>query len=110
MSALAAKLPIETPSQAPRIAATFNLDDPAERYMIETMQRVHDGGYFRAHAIKRSKTKNGERLIVELATIHAARRTSGWTLILWNIDEVSIRFKTCHGQRAAQAAFTAQAE
>ncbi len=98
---------ISAPSQNP-IAALFNLDDPAERFIVETMQRVHDDGYFRAHAVKRSVNADGARIVAELATIHAARRAPEWTVILWNIDEVSIRFQRCRGKRAAQDAFTAQ--
>jgi len=89
----------------PAIAVLFDLDDPDERFMIETMQRFHGEhpGLYRAHAMKRTRDGRGQRVVVEVASVHP-RQSQGaatWMLILWNIDEVSISFLDQTNRQAA---------
>lgn len=91
----------------PPIAALFNLDDAAERFMIETMQRFHceHPGLYIAHALKRVRNAQHERVVVEVASFQRQRRNARaqWMLIRWNIDDISIWFQH---QPNRQAAFT----
>lgn len=93
----------------PPIAALFDLADPAERFMIETMQRFHceHPGLYVAHAIKRIRDARRERVVVEVASFHPKRRNAlaEWMLILWNIDDVSIWFRRQTTRQAALAAY-----
>lgn len=93
----------------PPIAALFDLADPAERFMIETMQRFHceHPGLYVAHAIKRIRDARRERVVVEVASFHPKRRNARaeWMLILWNIDDVSIWFRRQATRHAALAAY-----
>lgn len=93
-------------TDAPSVAAVFDLQDPAELFMVETMQRFHDGGLYRAHAVKRTKTDAG-RIVVELASFNPRNRAQSHMLIFWEVDGVAIRFKDCAGMTAARAEFDA---
>ena len=81
----------------PAISALFNLDDPDERFIIETMQRFHceDSRLYTAHALKRIRNTRQERIVVEVASFQPQRRKAQtqWMLIFWNIDEISISFQ-----------------
>ena len=93
----------------PPIAALFDLADPAERFMIETMQRFHceHPGLYVAHAMKRIRDAQRERVVIEVASFHPKRRNARaeWMLILWNIDDVSIWFRRQTARQAALAAY-----
>lgn len=93
----------------PPVAALFDLADPAERFMIETMQRFHceHPGLYVAHAIKRIRDAFRERVVVEVASFHPKRRNARaeWMLILWNIDDVSIWFRRQTTRQTALAAY-----
>ncbi len=91
----------------PTISALFNLDDAAERFMIETMQRFHCEypGLYTAHALKRFRNAQHERVVVEVASFQPQRwnAQAQWMLIFWNIDDISIWFRD---QPNREAAFT----
>lgn len=91
----------------PPIAALFNLDDAAERFIVQTMQRFHGEhpGLYRALALNRVRNAKQERVLVEVARFQPQRRQARaqWLLIYWNIDDISIRFQD---QPSRQAAFT----
>ena len=95
----------------PPIAALFDLADPAERFMVETMQRFHceHPGLYVAHAMKRIRDALHERVVVEVASFHPKRRRARaeWLVILWNIDDVSIRFRRQTTRQAALVAYRA---
>jgi hypothetical protein len=93
------------------IVTLFNLDDPAELFMLKVICRYHtetpslctmaeirrvvreiDG---RRHRIILSATRFQPR--------HKAARPQ-WDLIAWNVDDVSIRFYRQPGRKAATAA------
>jgi len=88
------------------VAAVFNLEDPAERFMIGVMQRVHDDKLYRAHALKRVEVASG-RAVMEIASFNPPKRARSFMLIIWKIDEVAIQFKDCADMKAARAAFNA---
>lgn len=88
------------------VAAVFNLEDPVELFMVETMQRFHDDGLYKAHAIKRTRTDAG-RIVVELASFNPRNRARSYMLIFWEVDGVAIRFKDCAGMQQARAEFDA---
>ena len=77
--------------------------------MIETMQRFHceHPGLYVAHAMKRIRDAQRERVVVEVASFHPKRRNARaeWMLILWNIDDVSIWFRRQTTRQAALAAY-----
>ena len=93
----------------PAIAAIFNLDDPDERFMIETMQRFHgeNPSLYRAHAMKRVCDAQRRRVVVEVVSFQGRRRQTQakWMLIFWNIDDVSITFLDEPGRQAALATY-----
>lgn len=97
----------------PPIAALFNLDDAAERFMIETMQRFHceHPGLYTAHALKRVRNAQHERVLVEVASFQPQRRNARpqWMLIRWNIDDVSIWFEHQPNRKAAFTSYQATA-
>lgn len=91
-----------------QFAAVFNLDDPAERFIVDTMQRFHgEDRLYRAHAIKRITSDSGERIVVEVAEFRPPRRPAEWMLIYWNVDNVSIHFHDKPDSKAAYAAYDA---
>lgn len=90
------------------VVALFDLTDAAERFMVGTMQRFHgEDRLYRAHDLRRATSATGDRLVLEVASFQPQRRGASeeWMLITWNIDEVSIRFEDCAGQRAAADRF-----
>jgi hypothetical protein len=95
----------------PAIAALFNLEDAAERFMVETLQRFHceHPGLYTAHALKRVLNARQERVVVEVASFQPQRRQARaqWMLILWNIDKISIRFQAQPSRQAAFASYQA---
>ena len=106
---LSAQSSVAISPHRPPIAALFDLADPAERFMIETMQRFHceHPGLYVAHAMKRIRDAQRERVVVEIASFHPKRRNARaeWMLILWNIDDVSIWFRRQRTRQAALAAY-----
>lgn len=106
---LSAQSSVAISPHRPPIAALFDLADPAERFMIETMQRFHceHPGLYVAHAMKRIRDAQRERVVVEVASFHPNRRNARaeWMLILWNIDDVSIWFRCQTTRQAALAAY-----
>ena len=106
---LSAQSSVAISPHRPPIAALFDLADPAERFMIETMQRFHceHPGLYVAHAMKRIRDAQRERVVVEVASFHPKRRNARaeWMLILWNIDDVSIWFRRQRTRQAALAAY-----
>ncbi len=106
---LSAQSSVAISPHRPPIAALFDLADPAERFMIETMQRFHceHPGLYVTHTIKRIRDAQRERVVVEIASFHPKRRNARaeWMLILWNIDDVSIWFRRQTTRQAALAAY-----
>ena len=106
---LSAQSSVAISPHRPPIAALFDLADPAERFMIETMQRFHreHPGLYVAHAMKRIRDAQRQRVVVEVASFHPKRRNARteWMLILWNIDDVSIWFRRQTTRQAALAAY-----
>ena len=106
---LSAQSSVAISPHRPPIAALFDLADPAERFMVETMQRFHceHPGLYVAHAMKRIRDAQRERVVVEVASFHPKRRNARaeWMLILWNIDDVSIWFRRQRTRQAALAAY-----
>lgn len=89
------------------VAAVFNLDDPAERFMVGVMQRFHgEDRLYRAHALKRAQNAKG-RVVVEIASFNPPKRPRTFLVIFWEIDEVAIRFKDFATMREAREAFAA---
>lgn len=89
------------------VAAVFNLEDQAERFMVSVMQRFHgEDRLYRAHALKRSACSSG-RLVVEIASFNPPQKPRSFFLIFWEIDDVAIRFVDCKDMKAARAAFDA---
>lgn len=66
-------------TNAPNVAAVFNREDPAELFKVETMQRFHASGLYRAHAIKRTKAVTGS-IVVELASFNPRNRAQSHVL------------------------------
>ena len=106
---LSAQSSVAISPHRPPIAALFDLADPAERFMVETMQRFHceHPGLYVAHAMKRIRDAQRERVVIEVASFHPKRRNARaeWMLILWNIDDVSIWFRRQTTRQAALAAY-----
>lgn len=98
----------------PTIAALFNLDDAAERRMIETIQRFHceHPGLYTAHALKRVRNAQHERVVVEVASFQPQRRNAQaqWIVIFWNIDDNSISFQEQPNRKAAFTSYQARDE
>ncbi len=95
----------------PPIAALFNLDDAAERFMIETMQRFHceHPGLYTALALKRVRNAQQEGVVVEVASFQPQRRQAQaqWMLIHWNIDDISICFQDLPNRKTALTSYRA---
>lgn len=100
---------VEAPSSSPQIAALFDLDDEAERFMVGVMLRFHSEhpGLYTPIAIRRARNDKGERVTIELAKFQPQRRAAPaeWMLIAWNTDEVSIGFKGCPDMKTARSLF-----
>jgi len=106
-----AKLLRKSPTQ---IAATFDLDDPREKFMLEVLHRLHTEipGLYRLHAVRRTvHHADGKacRRVLTVTSFHPRRRGAPpeWNMIVWDIDAVSIQFKRCGNRAAARAAFAA---
>lgn len=95
----------------PKIAATFALTDPAERRICDTIQRFYaPDGLDRLHAIRRTsiKSANGlRRLVWTLGSFCPQRKGAKveWTVAVWDIDEISVRFQPCEDAEKAQVIF-----
>lgn len=96
---------ISAPTNNP-IAAVFNLDDEAERFIVGVLQRFHDDRLYRAHGLRRTVNDKGERVIVELARYMG--RVPRWEVIFWNPDEISIRFARCQSRQMADAVYNTE--
>jgi hypothetical protein len=91
--------------QAP-CAELFQPQDAAERFMADVIRRFHNDppGLFTPIALRRAVTSKGARVVLEAARQGRARRVGArWTLIVWNIDEVSVRFHHCSTAQALRA-------
>jgi hypothetical protein len=96
---------------SPRIAAMFDLTDPAERFMLDVLCRYHTEtpGLHAVAAMRRATHEvDGRRQRVILTATGFRPQRDGaqleWDLILWNIDDVSIRFHRQSSRTAAIAA------
>lgn len=86
----------------------FNLTDPAEHFMAGWISRVHTEPprLYLAIALKRSTQINAgktERLIYEVARVRG--KTPHYTVITWNIDEISMRWRDFARRREAMAIY-----
>jgi hypothetical protein len=83
-------------------ASLFNLNEPTERFMAGWIARVHTNPprLYRALAMKRAEQhREGktERLIYEVARFTG--KPACYSLITWNIDEVSMRWRDFSSRR-----------
>lgn len=98
-------------ASSPRIAALFDLTDPAERFMLDILCRYHTEtpGLNAMAAIRRAThaVDGCTQRIILTATRFLPPRDGAlceWDLIVWNIDDVSIRFHRQPNRAAALAA------
>ncbi len=107
MSALAAKHPVDVPSERPKVAAVFNLDDANERRIQNAIQIFYTD-CDRLHAIRRGTAK-GMRMVWTLGSFHPDRPNARveWSVLHWAVDEISVRVQRCPEEAAARAAFPA---
>lgn len=91
------------------IAATFNLQDRAERRIFDIIQRFYDPCEAdRLHDIKRG-THKGARMVWTLGSFLPQRRDAKteWMMIAWNVDEIEVRMHPCRTEQEARARFNA---
>src|SRR4051794_40029668 len=98
----------------PETAASFNLEDDAERFMHGVLRRFHTEipGLHTLHAIRRVAPEVGGgrcRCVLTVTSYQPQRRGARcqWHLITWNIDAVSIHFCRYADAAAALAALLA---
>jgi hypothetical protein len=96
---------LAAPPQSP-IAAVFNLDDPAERFIVEVLQRFHEDRLYRAYGLRRTTNDQSERVFVELARF--CGRKPGWEVIYWNPDDRSVRFRPCQDRQEATVVYNTE--
>lgn len=98
---------IETPTEAPTIAAVFNLDDPNEARIQKAIQIIYapESGE-RLHAMRRG-TVGGMRMCWTLGSAQAYRKREPdtWAVMHFAIDETSIRIERCPDEARAREAF-----
>lgn len=97
-------MPPERPPTVPRIAARFDLDDQAERFMLDVIQRYHTERKGLCTLATMRRIVRDTKRIVLTATSFCPRRKSArreWDVIEWNIDEISIRFLAQPSRAAA---------
>lgn len=98
------------------IAASFNLDDAAERFMHEVIDQFHTEipGLYTMHSICRITYEVGGksyRRVLTVTSFQPRRRGAqrNWKVITWDIDEVHIRFHPYADASAALVALAAMA-
>ncbi len=87
------------------LSTLFTLTDPAEAFMAGWISRLHldRPRLYRALAMKRAEQRSSdkaERLIFELALWQGRPRC--YLVIIWNIDEISARWKEFSTRKDAQ--------
>ncbi len=86
-------------------------DELAERFMQDVIWRFHaeHSRIYTALAFRRTRNVDGQRVIVEVARLQPSRSVARptWTLILWNVDAVSIQFRPASSLRGVITAFLA---
>lgn len=104
-SAAVALKPVAAPSEPPKVAAVFNLDDPNENRIQRAIQIFYTD-HDRLHAIRRGTAK-GLRMAWTLGTFHADRPNAcpEWSVLHWALDEISVRVQRCKDEAEARAAF-----
>lgn len=103
---MTAAISVAGPPQNP-IAAVFNLDDPAERFIVQVIQRFHgEDRLYRAHRLRRTINDKGQRVVVELARFVGHKPC--WEVIYWNPDEISVRFAPCQDRQSAEAVYNTE--
>lgn len=106
-SAAVAVSPEAIPSDSPKIAAVFNLDNPNESRIQKAIQIIYgpESGE-RLHAIRRG-TVGGLRMCWTLGSARAYRKRDPdtWAVMHFTIDETSIRIERCPDEASAGAAF-----
>ena len=87
---------------SPHIAAVFDLEDSAERFMVSMIGWFHSDppGLYQALALRRATVFEEHRtlrVVLEAARFQPQRRGAPpeWILITWGIDDVSVRFEKC---------------
>jgi hypothetical protein len=85
----------------------FDLSDPAERSIVEFMQRFHLGqrGLYRVLAMRRvtvNKAGVSRRLVLQATRFQPQRRGARpeWEVLVWDIDGLGVQFL----RRASRAA------
>lgn len=103
---------VAVPSQVPSIAAIFNLDDPAERRIIDVIRRFFtDPPDIDALCdIGRGmRVVDGaeRRTVWTLSRFQPQRRGAKpeWSVISWDIDVIECRFHPCKNQQEARLLF-----
>jgi len=88
-------------------SVTFDLTDPAERFVVEFMQRFHTSqrGRYRVLAMRRTEVVEGckaHRLVLQATRFQPQRRGARpeWEVLVWDIDGPGVRFL----KRASRAA------
>ena len=105
---------VRTKQPPTTIAAKFNLDDPAEAFMLGVVHRFHSGAprLYTLLDIRRtvSHVSGSPRRVIHTLTRFQPRKSKparSWEWITFDIDDVAIHFQTFEGIEAARAAFTA---
>jgi hypothetical protein len=91
-------MPMSQP-QFPSSSASFDLTDPAERFMSDVIQRFHANGSMprRVLATRRvdvSQDGRRHRLVLQAVRFQPQRHGAKpvWDLLVWDIDEPGVRF------------------
>lgn len=97
--------PVAVPSEPPKVAAVFNLDDPNEARIQRAIQIFYTD-HDRLHAIRRGTAK-GLRMAWTLGSFHPDRPNARpeWSVLHWAIDEISVRVQRCKDEAEARALF-----
>lgn len=102
---------LQTPT---KIAATFDLTDEKERFMLDVVHRFHVElpGLYKLHDIKRTVAQVGgqsRRRVLTITSFHPKVRgaSAKWKVITFDIDDVAVKFKPCSDASEARVAFDA---
>src|SRR3954454_6634798 len=89
------------PSEFPSCSLTFDLTDPAERFMADVIERFHANGPMPRQVLATRRvvvTKEGKRhrLVLQATRFQPQRRGAGpvWDVLVWDIDDAGVRFLT----------------
>lgn len=104
-SAAVAVKPVAVPSESPKVAAVFNLDNANEARIQRAIQIFYTD-HDRLHAIRRGTAK-GLRMAWTLGSFHPDRPNARpeWSVLHWALDETSVRVQRCKDEAEARAAF-----